>query len=211
MLPRHPTARLVCWLLIVLTIQEMPILALPSAGVLFVICFPEAMPRWRRLAYRTRWLLLSLLVILSVSVAGTPFWDSLPAGPTREGLEAASVQCGRLLLVLAAVAALLEATPLPVLMAGCHGLLRPLDRLGLNSDRAVARLSLTLHYAESLPRPSDWRALLQPIHEGTAGNGVHDKDHRVLMPQAALKPGDLFALALAALALLVAVGGPWSS
>ncbi|MDR2112049.1 MAG: hypothetical protein LBQ62_02945, partial [Candidatus Accumulibacter sp.] len=68
---------------------------------------------------------------------------------------------GRLFLVLIAVAGFLEFMPLADLLAAAHALLKPFRRLGMDPDRGMVRLMLTLRYVESLPRPSGWRALLE--------------------------------------------------
>lgn len=115
-----------------------------------------------RLLRRMRWLVISLVAILGWGVAGDPLWEGSVPAPTAEGLLEALTQSARLALMLAAVAWLVERTPVATLMTGCHALLRPLRALGLDVERAVARLMLTLHYAETLPPVSDWRALIAP-------------------------------------------------
>jgi len=94
---------------------------------------------------------------LSWGVAGEPLWQVLLRRPMKAARSAAHL--GRLLLVLIAVAAFLEAMPLPDLLAAtmlcsshCATLADP--------DRGVVRLMLVLRYVEALPRPRDWRALL---------------------------------------------------
>jgi hypothetical protein len=63
-------------------------------------------------AWRTRWLFLSLFVIVAWGGAGEPAWNGALA-PTREGLLDACTHGGRLLLALWAVAVLLEWMPCP--------------------------------------------------------------------------------------------------
>jgi hypothetical protein len=111
------------------------------------------------LIWRTRWLLLSLLAIFAWGAAGEPLWDGDMA-PTREGVDEALKHLGRLLLVLVAVAAFLEFMSLADLLAAAHALLAPLRCLGVDPDRGMVRLMLALRYVESLPRPRDWRSLL---------------------------------------------------
>ena len=155
----HPMTRLVIWLLFLIAVQSLngillvaPFLLLPSLG-------KAVMRRAALLIWRTRWLLVSLLVIFSWGVVGMPLWNG-PAAPTREGLMEALTHLGRLVLVLIAVAAFLEAMPLPALLAATHGVLTPFRRFGLDPDRGVVRLMLVLRYVETLPRPRDWRTLL---------------------------------------------------
>jgi hypothetical protein len=67
---------------------------------------------------------------------------------------------GRLLLVLMAVAVLRERMPLADLLTAMHRLLEPLRRCGVDTDRGLVRLLLVLNYIETMPRPRDWRLLL---------------------------------------------------
>ena len=127
-------------------------LLLPFLGI-------RALKRGGRLVWRARWLLASLFVVLAWGTAGEPFWNGV-ATPTYEGLFEASTHLGRLLLVLMAVAVFLEAMPLPDLLSATHLLLKPLRGLGFDPDRGVVRLMLVLRYVETLPRPRDWRTLL---------------------------------------------------
>ena len=155
----HPTTRLIVWLLLVLAVQCLSGAALIVAFMLLPLIGMRVVQRGGRLIWRARWLLVSLLVIFSWGVAGEPLWNGTLA-PTQEGLLEALTHLGRLLLVLMAVAAFLEAMPLPDLLAATHALLKPLRRFGFDTDRGVVRLMLVLRYVESLPRPRDWRALL---------------------------------------------------
>jgi energy-coupling factor transport system permease protein len=169
----HPAHRLGCWLLVVAAIQclqGVPLLLVLAATPLLG---RTNLARWLRLLRRARWLLLTLLLVVAWGVAGEPLWEfaSLPA-PTYEGIREASTQLGRLVLVLAAVAVLLETTPIDRLMSGVHVLLRPLRVFGLEVDRAVVRLSLALHYAEQMPAAADWKEMLSPT-EPTGPQVVH--------------------------------------
>lgn len=168
----HPAHRLCCWLLAVIAIQclaGVPLLLVLAAALLLGRAI---LARWLRLLRRACWLLLTLLLVVAWGVAGEPVWElgALPA-PTYEGLSEAAHQLGRLVLVLAAVAALLETTPINRLMSGAHVLLRPLRCFGLQVDRAVVRLALALHYAEQAP-VGDWKRLLLPV-EPSGPQTVH--------------------------------------
>lgn len=155
----HPTTRLILWLLLMLLIQLLDEWILAAAFLLVPLLGPPALRRAGRLIWRTRWLLVSLFVVFPWGVAGEPLWQGI-AAPSREGLLAASTQLGRLLLMLITVAAFLERMPLPKLLIATHRMLQPLRRFGLDPDRGVVRLLLVLRYVETLPRPRDWRTLL---------------------------------------------------
>jgi energy-coupling factor transporter transmembrane protein EcfT len=147
------------WLALLVAVQCLSGTKLLIACLLAPLAGARAMRRAGRLIWRARWLLLSLLAVFAWGVAGEPLWDGGLA-PTREGVDEALKHLGRLLLVLVAVAAFLEFMPLADLLAAAHVLLAPLKRLGVDPDRGIVRLMLALRYAESLPRPRDWRSLL---------------------------------------------------
>ena len=155
----HPATRLIAWITLLIVVQCLSgyLLALAIAGV--PLCGVRIRQRGARLVWRARWLLLSLIVIFAWGVAGDPLWDGALA-PTVEGCRDALTHAARLLLVLFTVGAFLEAMPLADLLAATHVVLRPARRVGLDADRAVVRLMLVLRYVETLPRPRDWRVLL---------------------------------------------------
>ena len=155
----HPASRLLFWLGFVLFIQGLTGLSLLAAFLPPLLCGPCVLVRGGKLVWRARWLLLSLLLILAWSIPGEPLWLSAHA-PTQEGVQAALTQLARLLLVLLAVAALMESMTQPELLMAAHVLAWPLRRMGVDVDRALVRLILTLRYVETLPHPRDWRTLL---------------------------------------------------
>lgn len=160
LLPVHPTTRLILWLLSMLAIQWLNGWVLGCVFMALPLLGQNVLKRGRRLVWRARWLLLSLFLVFAWGVAGEPLWGGVTA-PTREGLDTALTQLGRLLLMLITVAAFLEDMPLPSLLAATHRMLNPLRRFGLDPDRGVVRLMLVLRYVEMLPRPRDWRILLE--------------------------------------------------
>ena len=155
----HPATRLIAWVALLIAVQCLSggVLALALVGL--PLCGARVRRRGARLAWRARWLLLSLIVIFAWGVAGDPLWDGAWA-PTVAGCRDALTHAARLLLVLFTVAAFLEAMPIADLLAATHVVLRPARRVGLDVDRAVVRLMLVLRYVETLPRPRDWRVLL---------------------------------------------------
>lgn len=156
----HPAIRLLAWLALLVSVQALSGVVLAAAFALLPLAGRRGLRRGTQLAWRARWLLASLLIILSWGVAGEPLWQGA-AAPTIEGLGTALTHFARLLLVLFTVAAFLESMPLPELLAATHVLLAPLRHCGADPDRAVVRLLLVLRYVEILPRPRDWRALLK--------------------------------------------------
>lgn len=173
----HPSTCLIVWLLLLVLLQGLEgvplmaaILALPVLG----------RPAWRhfgQLTWRARWLLLSLFVILAWGAAGDPVWDGALA-PTREGLVDASTHVGRLLLVLMAVAVLRQRMSQADLLTGLHRLLEPLRCCRLDADRGLVRLLLVLRHLETMPRPRDWRRLLD-LPASDAGEWIKLADRRM--------------------------------
>ncbi|HRC59568.1 MAG: hypothetical protein IPI89_13240 [Propionivibrio sp.] len=155
----HPTTCLIVWLLFLVVVQFMSGTTLVVTLLLLPALGTYVLQRGSRLIWRARWLLISMLAIFSWGIPGDPLWNGAFA-PTHEGLREGLTHFGRLLLVLVAVAAFLEAMPLPELLAAMHTLLGPLRHLGLDPDRGVVRLMLVLRYVEALPRPRDWRTLI---------------------------------------------------
>jgi hypothetical protein len=158
----NPTTRLILWLQFLLAVQWMSGALLAGAFLLLPLLGRRVWARAGKLVWRSRWLLFSLFVIFSWGIAGHPLWDGADSAfaPTHEGIAEAATHLGRLVLVLVAVATFLEAMPLPDLVAALYAALGPLRHLGLDPERSVVRLLLVLRYVESLPRPRDWRTLL---------------------------------------------------
>lgn len=155
----HPATRLLVWLLTLVMVQFLSGATLAAAFLLLPLLGMRVLKRGARLIWRTRWLLLSLWAIFSWGVAGEPLWNGV-ASPTEEGVHEALVHIGRMLLVLMAVATFLEVMPLPDMLVATHVFLKPWQHFGFDPDRGVVRLMLVLRYVESMPRPHDWRALL---------------------------------------------------
>jgi energy-coupling factor transporter transmembrane protein EcfT len=156
----HPTTRLVLWLLFLVAVQGLNGLPLLLLFGLIPLLGKAILKRGGLLIRRARWLLVSLVLILAWGGAGEPLWNSDYA-PTYEGVSEALTHLGRLLLVLMAVAAFLETMSMPELFSASHTLFKPLRFFRLDPDRGIVRLMLVLRYVEKLPRPRDWRSLLE--------------------------------------------------
>jgi energy-coupling factor transport system permease protein len=101
----------------------------------------------RLLVRRSRWLLLTMLVMFGWLTPGTPL-PGMP-GASQEGLLLAADNIARLLIALASLALLLKALDAPKLVAGMRSLLAPLALLGFPRDRIAVRLALTLREVEA--------------------------------------------------------------
>ncbi len=102
---------------------------------------------FRLLLRRSRWLLLTMLVMFGWLTPGTPL-ANIP-GASQEGLLLAVENLARLVIALLVVALLLKALTPPELVAGMRALLAPLALLKISRDRIAVRLALTLNEVES--------------------------------------------------------------
>ena len=101
----------------------------------------------RLLLRRSRWLLLTMLVMFGWFTPGT----TLPyiPGASTEGLLLAADNLGRMLIALSIVALILKALSAPELVAGMRSLLAPLVLFRISRDRIAVRLALTLNEVEA--------------------------------------------------------------
>ncbi len=165
----HPSSEILTWCMLVVALQ-----ATATAELLFVsllILFAALVVsahKFNLLLRRTRWVMLSLLLIYAFSTPGAELVGFAGKfGPTREGLIDGLLQLTRLLSALAALAILLERLHRQKLIAGLYTLFSPLKFLGISRERLAVRLALTLHYAEAamLRGATDWQALLRGLFE----------------------------------------------
>src|SRR5574340_383535 len=171
----HPAVQILVWCLLVAVMQVLASGLLLLAASLVLLCaIAVSRHKFIQLLRRTRWIMLSLLLIYAWSTPGQALSDVLGMfGPTREGLADSVLQLTRLLAALAGLAILLDRLHRLQLMAGLYTLLAPLQWLGLSRERFAVRLALTLHYAEAamLRETHDWqdnlRGLFEPHGEAT--------------------------------------------
>jgi len=165
----HPAAQILTWCLLVVSMQvlTLDILFAPVALILFC-AFVISRHKLIQLVRRTRWIMLSLLLIYAYSTPGEALPESFGVfGPTREGLIDGTLQLARLLAALAGLAILLERLHRQQLIAGLYTLFAPLQWLGLSRERLAVRLALTLHYAEAamLRETRSWQDALRGLFE----------------------------------------------
>jgi len=128
--------------------------------VLFLACLGlgltaliAAVSHLRLLVRRSRWLLLTMLLMFGWLTPGTPL--PLIPGASQEGLLLGAESLARLLIALSAVALILKALSPAELVAGMRSLLAPLALLGISRDRIVVRLALTLEEVEAARKGPD--------------------------------------------------------
>lgn len=171
----HPAVQIVFWALLALLAQHLQPQALLAQSVILLawallLCTKQLLSLLRR----TRWILLSLLLIYAYTTPGAAIWPQFGmASPTLEGLLDGFMQLGRLLSVLSGLAILLTLLSQTQLISGIYALVFPLRWCGLSRERIAVRLALTLQYAESAMRDTakHWRstisAALEPSAEDT--------------------------------------------
>ena len=167
----HPAVLILLWMCLTIAMQPMHVPALLlSGGVLAAAALKLSAGRFVILLRRTRWIMLSLLLIYGYATPGTALW--MQGGifsPTNEGLLDGLLQLCRLVFALAGLSIVLGMLSRQQLVGGLYLLAWPLRFVGLSRERFAVRLALTLHYAESamLDTAADWRGsienMLQPV------------------------------------------------
>ncbi|MEO6976685.1 MAG: hypothetical protein ABI144_12545 [Gallionella sp.] len=171
----HPAAQIVTWCLLVVTLQFLKLdMLLAAAGFILLVAMFISAHKLRQLLRRTRWIMLSLLLVYAYSTPGQPVLEAFGVfSPSREGMGDGVLQLTRLLSVLAGLAILLDRLHRKQLIAGLYTLFAPLQLIGVSRERVAVRLALTLHYAEvaMLRESSTWqeslRSLFEPHGENT--------------------------------------------
>ncbi len=173
----HPAVQILIWMLLALLAQRLQWLALlVLTAALFGLALRLCADQLLSLLRRTRWILLSLLLIYAYTTPGTAWWAEFGVvSPTREGVLDGLLQLGRLLSVLSGLAILLALLTQTQLISGLYTLAYPLRWLGLSRERIAVRLALTLEYAESTMRDtaSDWRSTIRGAMQSSANGAEH--------------------------------------
>lgn len=193
----HPAAQILAWCLLVAAMQVLAQEALLiAAGMVFVGAIFVSHRKFVQLLRRTRWIMLSLLLVYACSTSGQPLLDWLGRfSPSREGLLDGVVQLTRLVASLAGLAILLERLHRRELIAGLYTMLAPLQLFGISRARIAVRLGLTLHYAEvaMLRDAQGWQDQLRSLFEAHHEAG---KPMEVALYRFAIQDAVLLSLAL---------------
>jgi len=168
---------------------------LAAAGVVFPLALLVSARKLMELLRRTRWIMLSILLIYAFSTPGQPLLDVLgKLSPSREGLGDGVLQLIRLLAALAGLAILLDRLHRQQLIAGLYTLLAPLQLLGMSRERVAVRMALTLHYVEAamLRGTHTWQDNLRSLFES---HGEASKQMELTLYRFAIHDGLLIGLA----------------
>lgn len=146
----HPAAQILVWCLLVVILQVLAGNALlVASGLTLLATLAVSGHKFIHLLRRTRWIMLSLLLIYAYSTPGQPLLPQMGVlSPAREGAIDGTLQLFRLLASLGGLAILLDRLHRLQLISGLYTLFAPARMLGLSRERAAVRLALTLHYAE---------------------------------------------------------------
>ncbi|HTN94116.1 MAG TPA: CbiQ family ECF transporter T component [Gallionella sp.] len=171
----HPAALILTWCLLVANLQFLtPETLLIVAGIVLLFAVLVSARKLLQLLRRTRWIILSLLMIYAYTTPGQPLLDALGTfSPSREGVGDGVLQLLRLLTALAALAILLDRVHRQQFIAGLYTLLAPLQWIGVSRERIAVRLALTLHYAEDamLRGTRTWQDNLRSLFEQRVESG----------------------------------------
>ena len=143
----HPASLILLGLavLVAASCREGTTLFLGGLG-LALVTLAVAKSHFGLLVRRSRWLLLTMLVMFGWLTPGTPL-PGIP-GASQEGLLLAADNLARLVIALSTVALILRALPPPELVAGMRSFFAPLALLHISRDRIAVRLALTLNEVE---------------------------------------------------------------
>jgi len=202
----HPATQILTWVLLIATTQALGIIELISVSVLVLLCaYAICAKRFIQLLRRTRWIMLSLVLIYAYSTPGQTMWAVLGMfSPSYEGLTGGALQLARLLVVLGGLAVLLERLPKEQLISGLYTLFVPLQWCGISRERLAVRLALTLHYAElEMARPQTLQDISQRLSQ-SPDMSVMDSSIKLPVYSFHLADGVLlgFAMVILGLAML---------
>ncbi len=173
----HPAAQILTWCLLIASLQcltRVPLLF--AAGSVLLSAMWLSHRKLAQLLRRTRWIMLSLLLVYAYTTPGEPLLAMLGMfSPIREGLSDGLLQLTRLLAVLAGLAILLDRLHRQQLIAGLYTLLAPLQLIGVSRQRIAVRMALTLQYAEiaMLRETHSWQASLRSLFDTHDDNARH--------------------------------------
>ncbi len=196
----HPASRILIYLLAALAIPGLSffLLSICFAAALAFLVLVRRSPL--RLVWRTRWLLLVLVLGYAYGLPGEPLLAGLGEyAPSLEGMLHGARQALALTTLLLWLDILVLALSSERLLGGLYRLLVPLSRVGIDGPRVALRLGLTLKAIEGMERG---RGNLISLLEGRTTSAL---PARITIHDQALGVLDLVVPG----ALLVAMVGLW--
>lgn len=191
----HPSTKIALWIVLAALLPALTLVEVGGVvGVLSVAAVALDPQRFLTVLRRARWLLLGIVIIYTLGALADSGWQWRPEVMAQA--EAAIVQAMRLVAMLAAMTWLLATTSTENLLGGIYFLLGPFMLAGVDRDRWVSRLWLTLEYVERLGdtvRKRDLLSMLDQQHDGASGT--------VTLRVPAFHARDIFAMGVAGVVL----------
>lgn len=161
----HPAAYLFTWLLAALILPFMGQASLIAIFLCILLGGKTVWQRWGKQIVRAKWLLLTLWLVLAYGIPGD-LWQGMAWAPSIEGMAAANLHVMRLVVLLGTLAWLFCKLTHQQFIVSLWVMTFPFRRLGMDSDRTVARLALVFDYLEQAPPKGSWRHFLDEPAEG---------------------------------------------
>lgn len=180
----HPAVSILSWVIFALAVEIAAPALLPwfSLAAALMLVPRNTLVRFASLVWKARWLWLALLLMYAWTTPGMLVFPS-DYSPTKEGLYAGLLRIGRLILLLAALARLLEEFSPQQLAGGIYILAKPLAMLGLEPRALAVRLALTLEQVERQPYGGKW---IEQLHV-QVDHIADPKEIIVTLPSAGMK------------------------
>ncbi|BBP03641.1 hypothetical protein TPL01_11800 [Sulfuriferula plumbiphila] len=195
----HPATAIVLWLFFVVWLEFVRPSALGLAALTLLPWLQGAtLTQFLRYLRRTRWLLLSLLVIYAYTLPGENVSSLLGSlSPSVHGLQHGALRIARMILLLAALSVLVMHIPRTGLLLGIYRILCPLQLLGVDVERIAVRLWLTLHYAEAALGNKQKINMKQRLDTLQLNEALPDAQSHIELPDLAMGRADYLCLLLA--------------
>ncbi|NWG38893.1 MAG: hypothetical protein HXY27_02850 [Hydrogenophilaceae bacterium] len=161
----HPAVSISSWLIFAVAVElasprQLSWLALVAGFLLFQ---RSVWQRFFRLAWKAKWLLLAIMLLYALTMPGIYVWPGFQE-VTHEGLQAGGLRVARLVILLAALARLLDQFSPRQLAGGLYLLAGPLERLGFDRRALAVRIALALEHIQQQPKGQGWLdELLSPL------------------------------------------------
>lgn len=156
----HPSCLLLIWLGAIVATQWLGYVGLLALVFAALLHRPVIFAVWLAYLRRSRWLLLTLWLIMAFNTPGDALFEQ-PWAPTEQGISEASLQGGRLMTMLVMLAWVFAVLGRERLVAALWGLFLPLRHCGWASDRLVVRLGLVLDHVQHAHAARDWKRIMQ--------------------------------------------------
>ncbi len=192
----HPFVKI---LLFIFTLLLMSYLSNPYVLVLCLALFIYAVWLERggflRVVKRMKWLFISIFIIYAFGTPGE-YIQHIPASvaPTVEGCVLGVLQIAKLLIALAILSILFATSSKEQLMIGLHLLLLPLNLLGLNTNKFIARLLLTLDYVEELAAKEKFKFRFDQLDNMLSTTELIHKDREITLQSLPFKWSDILVV-----------------